>query len=109
MESVDLKVRVREETGKGPARRFRHRGRIPAVVYGVKKKPVLLTIDASRFKSVIKGKAGENVIVNLAVEQEDKTNTKTAMIQEIQTDPIKGEIIHVDFHERASSRQGETS
>lgn len=99
MERIDLKVKTREETGKGPARRFRQRGRIPAVVYGAKAEPVLLTIDASQFKLVIKGKAGENVIVNLALEQKDEIKTKTAMIQEVQKDPIKGEIVHVDFHE----------
>ena len=99
METIDIKATIREETGKGIARRLRNAGLIPAVYYGPKAKTQSLSIDAFEFKKTIKGKAGENVIVSLNLAGKEETTKKFAMIREIQLDPLQTEILHVDFYE----------
>ncbi|MFH0811562.1 MAG: 50S ribosomal protein L25/general stress protein Ctc [Pseudomonadota bacterium] len=99
MESIVLCATVRQETGKGPSRRFRQKGLIPAIFYGPKATPLLLAVNSLEFKKTIKGKGGENVIVNLSLEGKGEGGKKFAMIREMQTDPLTREIIHVDFYE----------
>jgi len=99
MESIDLKVQVRGETGKGPSRRYRQKGLIPAVFYGPTIDPVPLTIDFLEFKKAVKGREGENILINLTLEGENESVPKAAMIRDTQIEPVKQEIIHVDFQE----------
>jgi large subunit ribosomal protein L25 len=47
--SLTLKAEIREHTGSKTVRRLRSKGRIPAVVYGHKKEPVAVSLDAHNF------------------------------------------------------------
>jgi len=48
---------------------------------------------------VLHTKAGENVIVTLKIAGDSKAKDKTVVIKEIQREPIKSQILHVDFNE----------
>ena len=49
---------------------------------------------------LLHSKAGENVVVTLKISDGDsKAKDKTVVIKEIQREPIKSQILHVDFNE----------
>ena len=97
MERIDLKVQLREETGKGPAHRCRQSGLIPGVFYGPKIDSVPLTITQTEFKKALKGKVGENIIINLTIEGKEDLGLQVAMIRDFQVDLIKRDVIHIDL------------
>jgi large subunit ribosomal protein L25 len=95
MAIVPLTGRVRPGTGKGPARQARRDGLIPGVMYGHGDTPVSLTIDRKEFELAVKSQRGSNVIVALKL---DKAAEQTAILREIQRDPVSHDILHIDFH-----------
>ena len=100
MEKVILKVGTREGSGKRSAKDLRNKKLIPAVVYKDGKDALKLQLAAVDLAKVLHTKAGENVIVTLKIEGGDsKAKDKTVVIKEIQREPIKSQILHVDFNE----------
>ena len=93
MAEVKLKAIKREDTGKGSARRSRASGRVPAVVYGQGMQPLAIEVDRREFVTALKTDAGMNVLLNIEV---DGTST-TALTRELQTDPVRGTLLHADF------------
>ncbi len=98
MEQIDLKAQIRKTVGNGPARTLRRAGRVPAVLYGPKTEPVLLSIDSKEFEQILKEASVGSVLLNLQI-QNGKTFTRPAMIKELQTHPVTGKFLHVDFYE----------
>ena len=98
MEQLNLKVQIRKTLGNGPARVLRREGRMPAVLYGPKIEPVLLSLDIKEFELILKEASVGSVLLNLKI-QNGKTATRVAMIKELQTHPVTGKFLHVDFYE----------
>jgi large subunit ribosomal protein L25 len=98
LEQIDLKAQVRTTTGKGPARALRREGRIPAVLYGQKTDSIMLSIDFKEFELIVKKANIGSVLLNLQI-QNGKTITRPAMIKELQTNPVTGAFLHIDFYE----------
>ena len=98
MEQIDLKAQVRKKTGKGSARTLRREGRVPAVLYGQKTESIMLSIDIREFEKIVKKANVGSLLLNLQI-QNGKTLTRPAMIKELQTNPVTGAYIHVDFYE----------
>jgi large subunit ribosomal protein L25 len=91
---IDLKVEARSGRGKGPARRARAAGQVPAVLYGSSVEgSVPLLVGVKEIKQALHTEAGANVLVNLLI---DKQKHLT-MFREIQRDPVRGDFVHVDF------------
>ena len=104
MEKIDLQASLRETVGNGPARVLRQAGRIPAILYGRNTEPVLLSVNSKELEQVLgKGSFGQ-FILNLVI-QNGKKVTKAAMIKELQTHPVSGQLIHIDFYEIDMKRQ----
>jgi len=100
MEKIMLNVEMREGSGKTSAKDLRNKKLIPAVVYKGGKDALKLQLAAVDMTKVLHTKAGENVIVTLKIGGADpKTKDKTVVIKEIQREPIKGQILHIDFNE----------
>src|SRR5690242_11021181 len=96
MAIVPLEGRVRPGTGKGPARSARRAGEIPGVIYGAGETPQALAVPKKEFELALKkAHAGGNVIVALKL---DGAAEQTAIIREVQRDPISHDILHLDFH-----------
>jgi large subunit ribosomal protein L25 len=96
MAIVPLAGRVRPGTGKGPARQARRAGEIPGVIYGAGETPTALAVPKKEFELALKtAHAGGNVIVALRL---DGAAEQTAIIREVQRDPISHDILHLDFH-----------
>jgi large subunit ribosomal protein L25 len=98
LEQIDLKAQIRKTVGNGPARTLRREGKVPAVLYGPKTETVLLSIDSKDFEQILKEASVGSVLLNLQI-QNGKTSTRSAMIKELQTHPVSGKFLHVDFYE----------
>lgn len=96
-ERQDMVVTVekRTEGGKGPSRRLRRQGLVPAVLYGADKPPVPITVKEIDIKEILKQEGGTNTIFLLKLKGTDEE--RRAMIREIQADPISGKFDHIDF------------
>ena len=104
MERLELLTTVRKTTGNSPARSLRRSGQIPAVLYGPKIEPVLLSVNVKDLENVLKQGNAFQVILNLII-QNGKKVTKAAMVKELQTHPVSGNFIHIDFYEIDMKRQ----
>ena len=90
--------------GNGPARVLRRAGQIPAVLYGRKIEPVLLSVNTKDLEQILKKGSFGQFILNLVI-QNGKKMTKPAIIKELQTHPVSGSLIHIDFYEVDMKRQ----
>jgi large subunit ribosomal protein L25 len=97
MEAIELKACTRKETGKGPARRFRQSGLIPAVFYGRGEEAIPLSVNAADLLKIIKAKK-ENIFIKLLIEGE-KPLEKLSLIKELQIEPVSRRFRHADFYE----------
>jgi large subunit ribosomal protein L25 len=92
---ITITVEARDGRGSGEAGRMRSQGRVPSVLYGGERPPVAISVDEHAVKEILKGAAGENTIFLLKLKDSDEE--RLAMIKELQTDPISGQFIHIDF------------
>ena len=93
MAVIPLSGKRREDLGKGGARKARASGHIPAVLYGHGEDPVPVNIEAREFDLALRGHKGGNPIVNLAVNGSEYT----ALIRDVQYDPLSHLVLHLDF------------
>ncbi len=101
MANEQLNSEIRNETGKGQARRLRGLGKIPAIFYGPKTSPILLSVNYSELEKILKGKSAENIMFDLNIGSGEKSKPKTVMIKEVQIDPVTRRYLHIDFYEVA--------
>jgi len=97
METVELEADVRTTDGKGPARRMRRDGKVPAIFYGPKRTPTLITIDAKQFLQRISALEGSHLIRFNSPASE--VANKVALVKEAQYHPVTGAVLHADFYE----------
>jgi len=94
---LKLTAETREETGKGPVKRLRVQGGIPAVLYGPGLLPHNLVVKKEDLGEVLHTEAGANVLIDLQVVDGKKKESHLVMIKEIQRHPFKEKFLHVDF------------
>lgn len=94
METTTLQAEVRDSRGKGPARRLRAQGKIPAVFYGQGIEPTPLTLSPKELKKALRGERGRNVVFKLSVGGKDEL----AMVKDLTIDPVSRELLHVDLY-----------
>jgi len=99
MEKVILKAEVRTGIGKRAAKDLRKKDLIPANVYRAGKGAVNLQVSKDSLSETLQTKAGENVIITLKISGGTDAKDKTVLIKELQRDPVKDDILHVDFNE----------
>ncbi|MBA2687444.1 MAG: 50S ribosomal protein L25 [Gemmatimonadaceae bacterium] len=95
MATANLSATTRDESGKGAARSLRSSGKVPATIYGHKRKPQSLAIDTRELEKLLGSISAENTVIDLSV---GGSSSKT-LIREIQRHPFKRQILHVDFQE----------
>ncbi len=91
---VKLKAEPRDATGRSAARKLKARGIVPAVIYGGKHKSQALQILERDINAMLSHASGENILVELEIAGENRT----ALLQEVQHSPVRGDVVHVDFH-----------
>jgi large subunit ribosomal protein L25 len=95
----DMNASLREDFGKGASHQLRLSGYAPAILYGRKKEPVALAMDAKTLSKNLLEFHGHNVVVSLEIEGDKSKKKRYVLIKDIQTDPITDKILHVDFLE----------
>ncbi len=95
MASASLSAEVRNDRGKGVARKLRAAGRVPGVVYGHGREPQSLSLVARDLDKLLSHIAAGSTVIELTL---GKATTKT-LIREIQRHPFKKQVLHIDFME----------
>lgn len=95
MATATLNATPRTETGKGVARKLRAAGQFPAVIYGHGREPQPLTVNSREFDRLAERIRLTSTVIELSVDGK----TARTLIRELQRDPIKRTILHVDFQE----------
>jgi large subunit ribosomal protein L25 len=91
IESVTAELRDR--AGKGAARESRRNGRVPAVIYGDKKEPTLISLDPKEIDRHIHKKTFYATLLDV-----DLKGTKHRVLpRDVQFDPVTDRTLHVDF------------
>ena len=91
MPEVRISAEPRTEFGKGPSRRTRQNGRVPAVLYGHHSEPSHLTLPGHE---VLLALRTANVLIRL---EGLPGGSQLALPKAVQRDPIKGYVEHVDL------------
>jgi large subunit ribosomal protein L25 len=102
---IKLKARTRAEQGKGPVKRLRANGMIPAVIYGAHHGPLSLAIPVKDFQTAVLHATGENLLVDLQVEDNGQATNRLALIQEVQHHPVSDAVLHIDFQEVSATEK----
>jgi large subunit ribosomal protein L25 len=95
MEAVTLQAEVRKESGKGPARRLRMRGLVPAVFYGPGADTTPLAIPPKELIRALLSARGRNSIIKLAM---PGGGQELALVKDVQVHPVSRALLHVDFY-----------
>jgi large subunit ribosomal protein L25 len=96
METIELITEVRTAQGKGAARKLRRAGLIPGIVYGGSDGSLPIRVNPRNLAKVLEK---DNVLIDLTIQNGDATTKKTAIIKEVQRDPVTRAVLHVDFFE----------
>ncbi len=88
-----LSATVRAKGGKGAARAERRLGRVPGVIYGDKKPPVLISLDYKTLNLRIYAGHFLSTVFDLEVDGQKHR----VIPRDNQLDPVKDTPLHVDF------------
>ena len=105
MAQATLTAHIRKTKKKGAARKLRKNKQIPAVFYGPKTEPVMLTVELPELERLFRQSAGENILFDLEVHSEGKKETRPAMLKELTVDPLKDTYLHADFYEISMTQE----
>ncbi|MBO8141128.1 MAG: 50S ribosomal protein L25 [Firmicutes bacterium] len=108
MRTTELSAQVRNDSGKGAARRLRRAGRVPAVLYRSGQPPAELSVNARELARTVQ-QAGSHALVRLTVSGDAGETRHAALIKDLQRDPVSGDVLHVDFQAVALNEEVETS
>lgn len=92
---ITLKANTGREGGTRASRRLRRQGQVPAIVYGRGSEPVSVSVDRRELNAALSTEAGKNVLINLEVE--GTSEPALTLARELQRDPVRGDLLHVDF------------
>ncbi|MEH7144248.1 50S ribosomal protein L25/general stress protein Ctc [Priestia megaterium] len=90
--SISIQANKRTDFKNSTNRKIRDEGNFPAVVYGNKTESTPIYLNSADFIKTIR-EAGRNGVLTLQVEKQKYS----VMLHDIQTDPLKNEIVHADF------------
>jgi large subunit ribosomal protein L25 len=90
---VTIKADARSQAGKGAARSVRRTGLVPGVVYGDKQDPQLISLTYKMVEPHVHTGRFLSTLVDLEI----AGKTVRAIPRDVQFEPVKDRIIHVDF------------
>jgi large subunit ribosomal protein L25 len=105
MDTMQLNSEIRVQKGKGAARRLRTAGKLPAILYGAETDPIMLAMDYGELEKTLRGRSAENIIFDLTINGDEKSQSKKVMIKELQRDPVKRDYLHLDLFEISMAKE----
>jgi large subunit ribosomal protein L25 len=100
-EMISLSAEPRVRSGKGPARAIRRAGRVPAIVYGDGKEPVLISLEPRELARHLARPGFFNHIVEISVDGA----THRTLPREVQYHPVTDAPMHIDFQRVGAGAQ----
>lgn len=92
---ITVEASLRANTGSAESRRLRRVGLMPATIYGDKKDPISVIVNAKEITRILRSETGHNTIFKLQTSGHDAT---TVRIKDWQIHPISGKLMHADFY-----------
>jgi len=92
-EIITLTAEARSRSGKGAARATRRAGRVPAIIYGDHKEPVLISLEPRELGRALARPGFFATLVDVGV---DGTTHRT-LPRDVQYHPVSDTPVHVDF------------
>jgi len=92
MEALELQAQVREEKGKGYARKLRREGLLPCVLYGSEIDSIPLTVKTAELDRVIR-EGGPNALIKVKVDGKEYIT----IVREVQNHPVTKDYLHADL------------
>ncbi len=92
-DNTTISAEQRERVGKGSARAVRRAGRVPAVIYGDKKDPIGITLEAREITKIVH-QAG---IFGRLLDIQISGSKHTVLTRDIQFHPVTESVLHMDF------------
>ncbi|MBH1988737.1 MAG: 50S ribosomal protein L25 [Myxococcaceae bacterium] len=92
----ELSGTVRDSFGKGPSRVLRKAGMVPGVVYGKGSLALSVAIDPKPASKMLLSPLRRNILIHLNL---DGQAQKTVMVKDLQIDPVRRNLTHIDFIE----------
>ena len=96
IKDITINASSREGVGKGPTRRLRAQGMIPAAVYGEGGDAAAVAVSAKEIATILRSGTGHNTIFKLALPQNDG-EPANVIIKDYQVDPVRGRLLHADL------------
>jgi len=93
-DKIVLNAEIRTAVGSG-VNALRRAGKVPAIVYGHNVPNVPVQLDAREVANVLR-KAGRNTLITLNIAGKDAA--QMVLTREVQRDPIRRTIQHIDFY-----------
>lgn len=81
--------------GTRPSRRLRAQGKVPAVVYGLGRDPVPVSVEWRELRAALITDAGLNALIDLSIEGEGEA--QLSIIKDMRRHPVLHSVDHVDF------------
>lgn len=91
-DTIVLEGELRTEFGKGPARRMRAAKQIPATIYAGGQQPVYVKLPQKETTLALRH---TNALITVKFDGQ----SKLAVVKEVQKNPVKRTVEHVDFYE----------
>ncbi len=95
---IQLQALTRSGAGRSVSKQLRRDGRLPAVIYGAKQAALNLSLNQREVKEVLSKATGEQVLVELTIDNAGAKSSSLALIQHVQHHPLSPDIVHMDFH-----------
>ena len=99
MEEIILDAELREVVGKNKAKGLRQEGFVPAIVYKQGKEAQPIKVSSTDLIRLLHQHRLENAVINLKIKNDKKEKSRLCLVKEIQYDPLRGNVIHLDFNE----------
>lgn len=98
MNTIEMQAIKREVGSRGELRRLRQEGLLPAILYGADLGSMPIQVPTKELERIISSPTGRNTLIQLEIKG-DRKKPPLAIIKDIQRDPIKGVLLHVDFQQ----------
>lgn len=93
-DKIELSAEIRTAVGRG-VNALRRSGKVPAIVYGHNVPNIPIQLDARQVANTLR-KVGRNTLITLNIAGKD--TPQMVLTREIQRDPIRRTIEHIDFY-----------
>jgi large subunit ribosomal protein L25 len=93
MQTIKIAATRRNQLGKGPARRLRAGGQIPATAYGRGHQTASLVVSPRDMQRVLGSEHGRNSVIEIDLEGD----RFTVLLKDYQYHPLTRELLHADF------------